>query len=77
MTREDPGTILREPLFLIVTAKSEPKVRVGGDNLIVARGQMARPEATDQSNTGVDWANVVRFFEVDHYASAEQALSAI
>ena len=76
ITRKNPGASLREPLSLSVTAKSEPKARVEGDNLTLAPGQMRRPGATDQSNSVKNWANAMRFFEVNPYASAEQAASA-
>ena len=38
ITHEDPGAFLREPLFLGVTAISDPKVRYEGDVLIAAPG---------------------------------------
>ena len=77
ITREGSGAFMNGPVFLSVTANSEPLVRVEGDNLIAAPRQSSRPGATDQPNSDKDWANAMRFFEVNPYASAEDALSKI
>ena len=74
---ESPGEFMDDAVFMSVTARTEPKVRVQGNNLIVAPLPEGQPREADQSNSGKDWANAMRFFEVDPYASMEAALSGI
>ena len=72
ITHGGPGVFMSEPVFLSVTAKSEPQVE--GENPIAAPHHIIRPRATDQSSSGKDRANAMRFFGVNPYASAGDAL---
>ena len=47
MRREGPAAFMGEPVFLGITANSEPKVRVEGGNLIAAPHQNSHLGATD------------------------------
>ena len=77
ISHEGPGATIEVPVFLGATAKSEPNVRVSGNNLIAAPRRASRPRATDPSNSGKDRAKAARFFDINSSTPAEADQSEI
>ena len=59
ITHEGPGESMGEPVSLSVTAKSEPKVRGEGGNLIVVPRRDRRHGAADKTEGENVWTNAM------------------